>query len=418
MNIISSIRQQNNDHSCPSIVIVGANFAGLKAAISLPKKFRVTVVDPWPWFEFSPNIHELISGYKTPEILRFPKETAINRIGHTLVTESAISIKPEKNLVVTSSGKHLIYDYCIIAIGGITNTFNIRGAEKHAMPFKTVAQCKAIGDRLEYFAQKKRSFSIVIVGGGFEGVESLGEILRKYKDVENIEIHMIEKQDRLMKDAPADIDGELRRLCKPYPVFFHTNTRVSRVWKHSINLTNKTKLPSQITIWTGGGMPPPLLYESGLSKTPEQWSPVNTTLEHIEYPNIFVVGDAASINSPLSKQAYHALDMGKTAAENIVRCHSGKPLKDFKPSLKPMLVSLGDLDTFLIDKHIVVAGSAISVLKESVFQLVMTQLDPSGVLLKAIHASGRISTSAIKTASTMSYSLTRLAKLGRIRIIK
>jgi NADH dehydrogenase len=53
----------------PLVVIVGANFAGLKAAVSLPEQFQVTVVDPWPWFEFSPNIHELISGFKTPESL-------------------------------------------------------------------------------------------------------------------------------------------------------------------------------------------------------------------------------------------------------------------------------------------------------------------------------------------------------------
>jgi demethylphylloquinone reductase len=70
------------------------------------------------------------------------------------------------------------------------------------------------------------------VGGGFEGIEALGEILRKYKECKNFEVHIIEKQDRLMKDAPADIDKELRRLCKPYPVFFHTSTSVSRVWKH------------------------------------------------------------------------------------------------------------------------------------------------------------------------------------------
>jgi NADH dehydrogenase FAD-containing subunit len=154
MNLFPSIRRKHTQRLPPSIVIVGANFAGLKAAISLPKKFRVTVVDPWPWFEFSPNIHELISTYKTPEILRFPKETAINRSGHTLVTEASAAIIPEKNTVVTSSGKHLIYDYCIIAIGGIINTFNIKGVEKHAMPFKTVAQCKVIGDRLEFFARK------------------------------------------------------------------------------------------------------------------------------------------------------------------------------------------------------------------------------------------------------------------------
>ena len=49
----------------PSVVIIGANFGGLKAAVSLPKRFNVTVIDPEPYFEFSPNIHELISGLKT-----------------------------------------------------------------------------------------------------------------------------------------------------------------------------------------------------------------------------------------------------------------------------------------------------------------------------------------------------------------
>jgi len=221
-----------------------------------------------------------------------------------------------------------------------------------------------------------------------------------------------------MMDTPADIDGELQRLCIPYPVEFHTGKTVKRVWKHSVDLTNKVKLPSQVTIWTGGATPPSLLFESGLSDTPEQWAPVNKSLQHISYPNIFATGDAAGIDSPLSKQAYHALDMGKAAAANIIRHQSGKALKDFKPSSKPMLVSFGDLDTFLIDKKFVVAGQALSVLKEAVFQLVMTELDPSGLFLKALHASGRVSTSSIKLISSLSLSLSELSNLGKIRIIK
>jgi len=78
---------------------------------------------------------------------------------------------------------------------------------------------------------------VAIVGGGFEGIEALGEILRKYKDSRTIKIHVIEEQDRLMRDAPADLDRELRRLCRPYPVVIHTNTKVVRVWKHSIELS-------------------------------------------------------------------------------------------------------------------------------------------------------------------------------------
>jgi len=218
--------------------------------------------------------------------------------------------------------------------------------------------------------------------------------------------------------APADIDREIRRLCIPYLVEFHTGTTIERVWKNSVDLADKTKIPSQITIWTGGVQPPKILYESNLSDAKGQWANVNAALQHVNYPNVFAAGDIAGMPLPLSKQAYHAMDMGKHAAENIIRLHEGKSLKDFEPSDKPMLVSFGDLDAFLIDKRAVFAGPALGILKEAVFQLVMTELDPSGILLKAIHTSGRVSTSTIKMLSAWPLSKASLAKLGSIRIIK
>jgi NADH dehydrogenase FAD-containing subunit len=417
MSIYAPIHQKNVNRSGPSTVILGANFAGLKAALSLPEKFPVTVIDPWPWFEFSPNIHELISGFKTPEMLRFPKENIVKHSGHTFIPESVTTILPEKNTVVTSSGKHLFYDYCILAIGGQTNMFGVKGADTHTMPFKSVTHCHAIGVRLKQLVEKKRSFSIIIAGGGFEGVEALGEILRRYRGSKFIQVHMIEKHERMMNDAPGNIDGALRRLCAPYPVEFHNNTCITRTWKHSVDLSNNSKIPSQMTIWTGGNMPPMLLYDSGLSDAKDQWAPVNAFLQHVKYPNIFVAGDAAGTPFPLSKQAYHALDMGKTVAENIIRHHLGKSLKAFKPSSKPMLVSFGDLDAFFIYRKRVLAGAVLNILKEAVFQLIMNELDPSGFLLKAFHTSGRISTSTLKIASLMSFSPKSLAKLGNIRII-
>lgn len=412
------IIQKNPDHSRPSVVIVGANFAGLNAAVSLPEQFRVTIVDPWPWFEFSPGIHELISGFKTPEMLRFSKETIIKRLGHKIISESAAAVLPEKKTVITASGTRLPYDYCIIALGGQSNTYNLKGADTHAMGFKSVDQCYLITQRLEELTKKRKSVSIVIAGGGFEGIEALGEILRKYKDVTGIQIHLVEKQEKLMAEAPADLDREIRRLCAPYPVIFHTGKGISRIWKHSVDLSDKTKLPSQLTIWTGGAKPPDLLYDSNLSSAPDQWMSVNNALQHAAYPEIFAAGDVAGLLSPLTKQAYHALDMGKTAAQNIIRLHAGKNLKNFKPSSKPMLVSFGEIDAFLIDKRIVVGGPALGLLKEAVFHIVMTQLDPSGIILKAIHTSGRVTKASINLASAMSVSPASLTKLGKIRLIK
>jgi hypothetical protein len=66
----------------------------------------------------------------------------------------------------------------------------------------------------------------------------------------------------------------------------------------------------------------------------------------------------------------------------------------------------------------VFAGPSLGILKEAVFQLVMTQLDPSGILLKAIHTSGRASAAAINLAFNLPLSMASLAALGRIRIVK
>ena len=405
-------------HSPPAVVIVGANFGGLKAAACLPKTFHVKVIDPEPFFEFLPNIHELVSGLKTPEMLKFPKEKSINRSGHHFVRDAVTAILPDQNTVLTRSGSRFSYDYCILAFGGQDNIAMVKGAEKHAVSFKSVRQCQAIAERLEHLANSKKTISVVISGGGFEGIEALGEILRKYKKIKGIQIHVVEKQDRLMAGAPANIDREIRRLCKPYPVYFHTGKTITRAWKHSVDLSDKSKLSSQLTIWTGGARPPKLLYESNLTDAPDQWLGVRSTLQHRAYPNIFAAGDIAGMPVPITKQAYHALDMGKTAAENIIRLHKNKTPAPFKPSAKPLLVAFGDMDAFLIDKRIVVAGPCLGILKEAVFQYVMTELDPSGAVFRAIHASTRITKSAFKIISTYPMSLSSLAALGKVRIIK
>ncbi|MEZ4551506.1 MAG: hypothetical protein R2860_14805 [Desulfobacterales bacterium] len=48
-----------------------------------------------------------------------------------------------KNKLLTHSGTWLPYDYCILALGGQDNTAIVNGAEKHALPFKSVSQCRS-----------------------------------------------------------------------------------------------------------------------------------------------------------------------------------------------------------------------------------------------------------------------------------
>jgi NADH dehydrogenase len=366
----------SSSESRPRVLIVGANFAGLAAAQHLDGRYAVSVIDRWPWFEWLPNIHELLSGVKRPADLRLPRARLVKRAGHRFVRAEVASIDARDGAVVTSTGRRFPFDACIVAAGGVDETFDVPGADRHALSFKSVDECAEIGRRLAQLARRSGPVSVVIVGGGFEGIEALGEILRRYGDRRGLTVSLVEAGPRLMPSSPARIDRAVRRRSARYAVRFLTGKRVSRVTPARVHVEGGSPLRSDLTIWTGGVKAPPLLHASGLSDREGQWAPVTQALRSRRFDNVFVAGDAAGLPHPLGKQAYYALQMGACAAGNVERALEGRRLRDFRPSPKGMLVAFGELDTFLIAGRSVVASPALAAAKEAVFQVTMAQLDP------------------------------------------
>ena len=358
------------------VVIVGANFAGLAAAQHLDERYAVTVIDRSPWFEWLPNIHELLSGVKRPADLRLPRARLVKRAGHRFVRAEVVRIDSVAGAVVTSMGRRFPFDACVVAVGGVDETFGVPGAEQYALSFKSVDECAEIGRRLAQLAKRKGSASIIIVGGGFEGIEALGEILRRFGHRAGLTVTLVEAGPRLMSNSPATIDRAVRRHCARYDVRFLTGTRVTQVTPTRVHVSQGKPLRSDLTIWTGGVKAPPLLHASGLADRAGQWAPVTQALRSKRHPNVFVIGDAAGLPQPLGKQAYYALQMGVCAAGNVERALAGRRLRDFKPSAKGMLVAFGALDTFLIAGRSVIASPTLAAAKEAVFQVTMAQLDP------------------------------------------
>ena len=357
------------------IVIVGANFAGIKAASALQHDFKVTVIDPRPYFEFYPHIHELLSGIKNPYNLRLPRKSLVEGFGHRFIQDRVVNIDGKKNRIFTDRGKKLHFDFCIVSVGGVNNTFGIQGADQFAFAFKSVQDCQLIGKKLHQLSKSGDGMKIVIVGGGLEGIEALGEILRKYRTVPGLNIELVERSSQLLPGMATSLDNEIRRLCEPYHVSFRTGTGVEKVTADKIQLSSGDILDSDITVWTGGAVAPKLLYESGLSNNPNEWAPTGLSLQSRFFEQIFIAGDAAALPEPLSKQAYYAMDMGFLAAENIHHIINGNDPADFKKYYRPSLITFGDLSTFLITDKVALAGPALSAMKESLFQLTMLRLD-------------------------------------------
>jgi len=358
------------------IVIVGANFAGLAAAQHLGSEFAVTVIDGSRWFEWLPNIHELLSGLKRPQDLRLDRRRLVARAGHRFVQATVASIDADAGRIVTTGGRRIDFDACIVAVGGVGDTHGVRGADRHALQFKGVDDCHAIGRRLAALARRSTGFSVVIVGGGLEGVEAVGEILRRYRTQPGMKLTLVEAGRRLLPGTPARLDRVVRGHCEEYGVRCRLGARVAAVTPKQVRLASGERLRSDLTIWTGGVVAPELLRESSLAPAKGGWAPVTRSLQSTRHDSVFVIGDAAELPQQLSKQAYFALQMGKCAADNVTRYLAGQRLLEFRPSPKPMLVAFGDVDTFLVSGNTVIATPALAAAKEAVYQVTMAQLDP------------------------------------------
>jgi NADH dehydrogenase len=399
------------------IVIIGANFGGLTTALRLPKELDVLVIDPSPYFEFLPNIHELISEVKSPAQLRLSKQGLLHRAGHHFVQDSVSILNPRDRFVETRSGKRFSFDTCVVAVGGINNTFGVPGADEFALPFKSVDQCAAIGKALKEKISQQERVLVVIVGGGLEGVESLGEILRKYRHRRGLAVDVVESGDQLLSGLPSQLGEEVQRRCGHYPVRFHTGTRVRAVTETTVELTSGEVLPADVTIWTGGATAPGLLSESGLAPEAGRWAPVRPTLQSEFFDHIFIVGDAAELPQALSKQAYYAIEMGECAADNVTRYIANQPLGEFQSAANLSLISLGDLDTYLVFGNTVVAGTAVSAIKEFVYQFNMARYEPPLSLLSFVDLQRRFWRGVFELGLPNWLSPRAFLRLGYIRLL-
>lgn len=401
--------------SRPEVLIIGGGFAGLACANALdPREFAVTLVDARSAFEFLPNIHELLSGVKQPQELRLPFDEAMEAAGHRFVRARAADIDAEAHSV-RAGRRRLTADYLVIAAGAIDADYGISGVGEHTLGFKSVDQCQAIHTRLEAIAGAKQS-RVVIIGGGLEGIEGLGEILRRYAG-ELSSVTLVEARDQLLPGTQRGVHRHLSQLIDDADVELILDDAVERITPRTVLLASGRRLRSDATIWTGGPAPAPVLIDSGLAEA-GSWVPVRGTLEHSNHRNVFVIGDAAQLPSPLSKQAYHALDMGRCAARNIERRAAGRRLAAFKPSPKPTLLAFGDTDTMLITERLALAGPALATGKEAVFTGVMTGLDRRGartrigaVLERGLKASRRLLWPTLRDGQ-------RLLRAGHLRTLK
>ncbi len=357
------------------VVIVGGNFAGLVAASRLSCDHDVTVVDTRADFEWTPNIHEILSGVKNRDSVVLPRAQCIERYGHTFVHDAVTHIDRDSSSVLTKGGLVLPYDACLVAAGSQRTTFGIEGADRYAVGLRLADDAVHIAGRLDRLARRKRRASVTIVGGGVSGIEAVGEILRRRAQGDEFDIHVVELEPRILGQLPEGLARDALRRFAPYSVTLHTDATVASVAARSVTLASGEKVKADLCIWSAGLALPDFLRDAGLNDTHDEWLPVDDTLQSRYADNVFVAGDCAALPEPIRKQAYYAMDMGAVAGDNIARLLADRRLKPFRAAPMPMLISLGDITTWLVAGEIVAASPVLAAAKEGVYQATMARFE-------------------------------------------
>lgn len=400
------------------IIIIGANFAGLTAASKLSKCHDVTVIDSKQDFQWTPNIHEILSDVKKETSLSLNLETIIKRLGHRFINQSVSSINGDLQTVTLDDEQTLIYDVLLITSGHTRSNYDIKGANKYAYGFRTANDVIQIHNDIEaVLDSNKRPVNVNIIGGGFTGIEVLGELLRKYASNKQLHFNVIDRASRLVEALPQKLSDDILSQCKNYQISFYFNKTITEVKKSSIHFNDKKSIESDITIWSAGTKLPDYL-ESINTQGSSSGLAVNAYLQTKEFSNVFVAGDSATLPKPLAKQASVALDMGLHAALNISRFCAKKALKPFKAGTTPVLLSLGDINTYFIQGKLVLSSPVLAAAKEAVYQFYMARLSRLLPLEQSVLGiAGRITLSTEKLLLVEILKLRPKVLLGRSKIL-
>jgi NADH dehydrogenase len=385
------------------VVIVGGNFAGISAARQLSSlnsgDLEIYLIDQTDNFNWTPNVHEILSGVKRQQGVEISRHDLVSGLDLTFVQDKVVELDTSNKRLRLQSGAGMEFDACLVACGYQANSVN---GSKADFNFRSADEVQQITQAIEDLRAQKDQLDICIIGGGFSGVEALGELLRRYRWYDGVRISLIESAERLVKNLPEAISEDILRLTATFPVQFRFGWRVAGVEADRLTLADGSVYQSDIRIWTTGCTLPSFVKKAGLTEAGENAIAVTGSLQSVVTPACFVAGDAADVRSedlqPLPKQSYHAIDLGHAAATNLVKWLRGEAMQEFEPRLKPTLLSLGDLNTYMISGDSVVASPLLAAFKEAIYQVNMLKLTSPlpfvtrkyGLVSRLIRSTGRL----------------------------
>ncbi|MGW4609460.1 NAD(P)/FAD-dependent oxidoreductase [Streptomyces sp. NPDC004592] len=368
---------------CVRILIVGGGYVGLYTALRLQRRLKaelacgeaeIVVVSPDPYMTYQPFLPEAAAGAISPRHVVVPLRRVLE--GCRVVVGEVTSIDHAKRTATldtlateeTGQTEQLSYDELVLAPGSISRTLPIPGLAEHGIGFKTVEE--AIGLRNHVIEQmdiasstrdpeiRDAALTFVFVGGGFAGVEALGELedmaryaARYYHNVkpEDMKWILVEASDRILPEVGEEMGrytvSELRRR----NIDVRLKTRLESCVDRVAVLSDGARFPARTVVWTAGVKPHPVLAATDLPLNGRGRLKCTPELTVDGVRHAWAAGDAAAVpdvtaaepGQETAPNAQHAVRQSRVLADNIVRSLRDRALETYAHKYVGSVASLG-----------------------------------------------------------------------------
>ncbi len=298
----------------PRVVIVGAGFGGLHAALALRHlPVDVTVVDRRNHHTFQPLLYQVALAVLSPADIAQPIRTILRRQSNTeVLMDEVTAIDVEERRVSLASGTQLSYDYLVIATGATHSYFGKNEWATYAPGLKSIEDALEIRRRvLLAFELAERQMqehgwhpplNFVVIGGGPTGVELAGaisDIAKLYMrhdfrhiDPSKARVLLLDNGPRVLAAYPEDLSAKAERTLFHLGVEVHTKSNVSNVGPGWVE-TNGQRIDAAVILWAAGVQASPLGKMLGAPTDKRGCVIVDDNLNPPGLPEVFVLGDLA-----------------------------------------------------------------------------------------------------------------------------
>lgn len=330
------------------VVIVGGGFGGLSAAKALARSdVEITLIDRRNHHLFQPLLYQVATAALSPSEIAWPIRHILRHQRNARVIMATVTgVDTAKKQVLIEDGAPERYDSLIIATGAQHAYFGNDQWEAFAPGLKTLEDATAIRRKLllafeaaerEFDPEKRRALlTFAIIGAGPTGVEMAGAISElgraslagQFRTIapQDLRVVLIEGADRVLLNFKPELSAYALKSLQRLGVEVELGQMVKAVDAEGVTFGDQ-RLATKTVIWAAGVAASPAAKWLGVEADRSGRVKVAPDLSVPGHPEIFVVGDTASIaqadGKPVPGVAPAAKQMGAHAARTGLRRLAG-----------------------------------------------------------------------------------------------